>query len=212
MKFDITKRCANSLRTHLSAKYGIQLKSSHAHEIVAAFWGYKSKIALLADAQHSLDNLPAAEFILLESSANFVDQRLKSLNELPAGLPPSDLLVEGIYSAIMEDEVLSRKIQQSFRDLVVSLAKQHISEQTRPFGVEPEFTTEVDVKPAVTDGEFTVWFNSPSSEGKYSSYAKVDVRFPRVAGRIGYAEPEIVPTFYTGEARNPDFRLKHAIT
>jgi hypothetical protein len=33
MQHDITKTCADSLRSYLNHKHGIKLKSGHAHEI-----------------------------------------------------------------------------------------------------------------------------------------------------------------------------------
>lgn len=45
MKLEITKACADSLRTFTENNYGIQLKSSHAHELVAAFFGNSLRAA-----------------------------------------------------------------------------------------------------------------------------------------------------------------------
>ena len=56
MQHDIPKLCADSLRSFLSDNHGIKLKSGHAHEIVAAFFGYKSKISLLADEVDTSQN------------------------------------------------------------------------------------------------------------------------------------------------------------
>lgn len=57
MQHDIVKVCADSLRNVLKDGYGYELKSGHAHEIIAAFLGYKSKSALLADKFYPLSNL-----------------------------------------------------------------------------------------------------------------------------------------------------------
>ena len=47
MKLEITKACADSLRGFTQNNYGIQLKSSHAHELVAAYFGYSSRATIL---------------------------------------------------------------------------------------------------------------------------------------------------------------------
>ena len=44
MQRDISKLCADSLRALANEKYGIKLKSAHAHELVAAYFGYRSKM------------------------------------------------------------------------------------------------------------------------------------------------------------------------
>lgn len=50
----IAKLCANYLRT-FSNNHGVKLKSGHAHELVASFFGYKSKAAMLADNFSPID-------------------------------------------------------------------------------------------------------------------------------------------------------------
>ena len=65
MQHDITKTCADFLRSYFSNEYGIKLKSGHAHEMVAAFFGFKSRIAMLADKKHIISDWDRAEFILL---------------------------------------------------------------------------------------------------------------------------------------------------
>lgn len=59
----ITKLCADHLRAFVNDNHGVKLKASHAHELVAAFFGYKSRAALLADTRHPLSNLTSAALI-----------------------------------------------------------------------------------------------------------------------------------------------------
>ncbi len=47
MNLEITKACADSLRAFTQNNYGIQLKSSHTHELVAAYFGYSSNATIL---------------------------------------------------------------------------------------------------------------------------------------------------------------------
>ena len=207
MQHDITKLCADSLRSYLNDNHGIKLKSGHAHEIVAAFFGYKSKIALLADKRYPLGDLGKAEFILLTPPTPFVDQRIKSLEGLPPELPPSYILAEGVYRVITGDRALLEKIQPSFQDLAVSLGEECLHRRMKPLGINPKDLQSIaNVEMEATEAEvsLTVTFDSPVS-------SKVEIRLPRMAGNIGYGKPEIAPTFYTGQMRDPDFRLKHGI-
>ncbi len=215
MQHDITKTCADSLRSYLNEKHGIKLKSGHAHEIVAAFFGYKSKIALLADTQYPLSNLEKAEFVFLNPPTPFVDQRLESLEDLPPELPPSHILAEGIYPPIVAEAGILEKIWPTFRDLALALAEERLSERMKPLGINPktlQWITDVDIKATEADVLLTVTFDSPMNGGKLSRYCKVDIRLPRIAGNIGYGEPDIMPTFYSGQMHDADFRLKHGIS
>lgn len=44
---------------------------------------------------------------------------------------------------------------------------------------------------------------------KRRSQAKINITLPRVAGNIGYGKATVVPIMYSGQMRDPDFRLKH---
>lgn len=214
MQHDITKTCADSLRSYLNEKHGIKLKSGHAHEIVAAFFGYKSKIALLADKQYPLSNLEKAEFVFLNPPTPFVDQRLESLEDLPPELPPSHILAEGIYPPIVAEAGILEKIWPTFRDLALTLAEERVQQHIGHWRMNPapQWITDVDIKATDVDVLLTVTFDSPMAGGKLSRYCKVDIRLPRIAGNIGYGEPDIMPTFYSGQMHDADFRLKHGIS
>lgn len=207
MQHDITKLCADSLRSYLNDTHGIKLKSGHAHEIVAAFFGYKSKIALLADKQYPLSNLEKAEFILLNPPTPFVDQRIRSLDALPANLPPSYILAEGIYAVITDNKALLEKIQPTFRDLAISLAKERLDQHIGHWRMNPapQWITDVEMETTEAEVLLTVNFSYPTDTGKRSRYSKVDIKLPRIAGNIGYGRPEVMPTFYSGQFRDPDF-------
>jgi len=212
---DIVKLCADSLRTFLNDKHGIKLKSSHAHEIVAAFLGYKSAISLRQDMQCPITNLDQAEYILFDTPTALVEQRIKDLDGLPVDLPPSYILAEAIYSVLVAQEGATEKLWPSFRDLAIYLAEQLIHEKLRMLGVKPDVLPWlIDVKGGTTaDGlRMSVAFDHAIEGGKRSSYAKVDVTLSRVAGHIGYGRADILPTFYSGHMRDPDFRLKLGIS
>ena len=66
MQQSISKLCADSLRALVRDKYGIKLKAAHAHELVAAYLGYRSKNALLAEKKYPISDLANAERTLRE--------------------------------------------------------------------------------------------------------------------------------------------------
>ena len=214
MQHDIPKLCADSLRSFLSDNHGIKLKSGHAHEIVAAFFGYKSKISLLADETYPLTNMDQAEFILLNPPVSFIDQRIQNLEGLAPDFPPSHILAEGVYSVITNNKDFLEKIQPSFHDLAIAFAKDRLQQHIGHLGLKPTPHWIIDVTSDTTEALalFTVSFNYSTADGKQSRYSKIDIKFPRVAGNIGYGVPEIVPTFYSGQFRypdyNPDFDIK----
>ncbi len=207
MQPNITKFCADSLRAHLDDNYEIKLKSGHAHEIVAAFFGYNSKVDLLANKKYPLTNLNQHEFIFLVPSTSTINKRIKTLEGSPPNLPSNDVLVEIIHSAITNQKTLLAEIQQAFQDRAVFMAKERIQERLETFGLTIGADWIIDAKLKMTEATIlvTVEFGYLTSEGNRSRYSTVDVKFPRVAGNICSGKPEIIPTFYSSKFHDPDF-------
>ncbi|MGJ1384938.1 hypothetical protein ACR782_01960 [Sphingobacterium spiritivorum] len=214
MKLEITKACADSLRTFTKKNHGIQLKSSHAHEIVAAYLGYSSRAALLADKKCPISNLNDAEIIILNVPSLFVEERLKTLENLPSGLPTSDILAAGVYTPIVAEEQFSGKIWTDFHEMAMAYADERAYANIRMMGIDPkelDFVTDIVVKTTETDLMMTVVFDYPAKAMKPLRHASVQITLPRIAGVIGYLKPKVMPTFYHGHMSDPDFRLKHGI-
>lgn len=95
------------------------------------------------------------------------------------------------------------KIQPNFHDLAVAFAKDHSQQHIGHLGMKPTPQWIIDVTSDTTEALalFTVSFNYSTGDGKQSRYSKIDIKFPRVAGNIGYGMPEIMPTFYSGQFR-----------
>ena len=90
MRTDISKLCADFLRNSYASEAGAKLKASHARELVAAFFGYKSHAALIAEKAHPLTNLEDAE--ILVPDIPLLVHRRTCLKELPADLfPPLEM-------------------------------------------------------------------------------------------------------------------------
>lgn len=221
MNFEITKACADSLRAIILNNYNIQLKSSHAHELVAAYFGYASRAALLADKKCPVENLNDAEIFIMAPQSLLVEQRLKTLGNLHSELPSSDILADTIYKAIANNEQLSGKLWTDIKEMAIAYAEDRVfynEKMMRMIGIdggfdqrELDWLIQVDIKTMETDVMMTVTYDYPAKAKKPMRHASVAVTLSRIAGNIGYGEPEILPTFYSGDMSDPDFRLEHGI-
>lgn len=86
----LQKDCADFLRARFASSTGQKLKAGHAHEIVAAFFGYPTGAALRADDDHPVDHLPQAA--ILVPALDLIEARLQDLEGLPPTLPDADEL------------------------------------------------------------------------------------------------------------------------
>src|SRR5271165_7117470 len=97
MADDVSKLCAD----HLRETYP-ELKASHARELVAAFFGYKSHAALLSDKAHPVDDIDCAAILIPDDG--MIQDRRACLNDLPKSIPPSfKLACEIAYFLQAED-------------------------------------------------------------------------------------------------------------
>jgi hypothetical protein len=87
MQIDISKACSDFLRSEFATQTGDRLKASHSRELVAAYFGYKSHAALLAEKTYPLDGLDNAA--VLVPNIPLIDVRRKCLDGLSRALPSS---------------------------------------------------------------------------------------------------------------------------
>jgi hypothetical protein len=73
---------------------GIELLAGHAHELVAAFFGYPTASALQAETEYPLEELDQAKFMVADLA--LMDQRRAQLVGLPSGLPSSDEMARAL--------------------------------------------------------------------------------------------------------------------
>lgn len=190
---DITKICADRLRAFTNENYGIKLRAAHAHELVAACFGYQSRAALLADTQYPLGNLRRAKVIVLSPTAP-IDQRRQSLQELSPDLPDTYALAEEVYSALITEQWLLSQPWPTYEYLAISLADQYLRQQ----GMEKVYRAPVreDVKverePNSVCMVVSRFYQIPRTEGGvHEANVTTGIRLPRLAAHIGYADPEI---------------------
>lgn len=87
MSTDLSKLCADFLRQNHVSQSTEKLKASHARELVAAFFGYKSHAALMTEKTYPLVQLEEA-YIFIPNIPLMNDRRSK-LNGLPNDLTQS---------------------------------------------------------------------------------------------------------------------------
>ena len=105
MSTKISKICADFLRTSYSHTGVANLRTSHARELIAAFFGYKSHAALIANVDHHVDNLPDANYLVPDIS--MMDQRRSRLRNLSEGLPRSPELADKLCSFLQDEGYFS---------------------------------------------------------------------------------------------------------
>lgn len=182
---DIAKICADSLRNFVNNNHGIKLRASHAHELVAAYFGYKSRAALLADAKYPLTSLQEAQIIVMAPDA-FIDQRRNELG-LPPGLPDSYALGEGVYAALFSDQWWGSTFPpfRSFMGLVKFMAEERgLIESGNLYGVPRHHI--LNVETGNEEVKLIVKHAYKMDTGKMHVDAITTIKLPRVAGRIGY--------------------------
>ena len=203
MQHEIFKLCADSLRTFSKEKYDIKLKAAHAHELVAAFFGYKSKNAMLADTKYPISNLGQAEIIVMIPDY-FVDQRRKNLQGLSSELPDNYTLGEAVYASLFSDEWWASQYPpfRSFEKLAKFLVENNDAYQNVfKFYRDIPMHHIVEVKDEEDGVTLTVLHSHRTSTGEMLGVGKTTIKLPRVAGRIGYGKPQDSVEQWTGGAQ-----------
>lgn len=200
---NLTKICADSLRTFTNEKYGIKLKATHAHELVAAYFGYPSKNTMLADSKYPISDLAQAEIVVMVPD-DFVDQRRNNLHGLSSELPDSYTLGEAVYASLFSDEwwVSPYPPFRSFEKLAKVLiddndAFRNVFKDNRNVPMH-HF---VEVKDEEDDVTLTVFHAHRTSTGEMLCNGKTTIKLPRVAGHIGYGKPQVSVEQWTSGAR-----------
>jgi hypothetical protein len=203
MQHDISKLCSDSLRTFTNDKYDIKLKAAHAHELVAAYLGYSSKNALLADRKYPVNNLDQAEIVVMISD-DFIDQRRNELQGLSLELPDSYTLGEAVYAPLFSDEwwVSPYPPFRSFEKLAKFFVEDNDTYQ-RVFKFYRDIPVHhyVGIKPSENEVLLSVIHSSQNSTGEMVGHGETTINLPRVAGRVGFSKPQLSVGQWTGGAR-----------
>lgn len=202
----IAKFCANHLRV-LSSNYGVKLKSAHAHELVAAFFGYKSKAAMQADIFCSIEKIADVQIFVLIPSL-FVDERRKCLEDLPPDLPNTYMLGESMLVQLALEknllvdksfaswshlaEVLTGEYLQKYGDSLLPL-NFGIYERARNIFNKPLY--KFNPKIETIDNQIKLIISNKyhgSCDVQFQPInIKIAIELQRIAGHVGYANPKI---------------------
>jgi hypothetical protein len=195
MQHDIIKLCADSLRSFTLEKYGITLKAAHAHELTAAYFGYSSKNAMLADKLHPLEKLEHSSIFVMAPDV-FIDQRRKELEGLSANLPDSYSLGEGVYAVLISDPWWKNSPWPPFRSFE-KMAAYFADEDVRKRGPAGAYKNHVseDIKITHTESEVEIilfrFYRVPNVDGVQEATITTTIKLPRLAGHIGYGRAHI---------------------
>jgi hypothetical protein len=182
---DISNYCVDALRSFFTNTYGIKLKSGHAHEIVAAFFGFKSRISMLEDKKDTLREWEQGDFVLLAPPISLIDQRLQNLLDLPSQLPASPVLAETVYSVLVAQLYLNRRL----RTFIIS--------GRLPINWEMNVSTEHNDNGSV----FTVNVGYRTITNEYLRDSRYVIHLTRIAANPGYGDPSVRETTFTGLRR-----------
>ncbi len=201
----ITKTCADTLRV-FTENHNIKLKASHAHELVAAFFGYKSKAAMQADTFCSVEGMKKAHILVLMPSS-FIDQRRQCLEDLPPELPDTYTLGEKLFTDLIAGGEFSGRSFASFSHLAEVLTNEYLQkhgdlmlpanfglhEKARYIFSKPLY--EFNPKIEATDNGLKLMVANRYYGSADVNFQPIDVtitiRFKRVAGHVGYILSDI---------------------
>ena len=190
----ITKLCADSLRTFVNDQYDIKLKPTHAHELVAAYFGYNSNAALRADTVAPITNLRQASILVLAPTAP-IDLRRQELEGLSPDLPDTYTLGEGVYSALISEKWILSTPWPVFELLAKALADEHLHQQNLAGAYRSPVREGVKVERRENSVQLIVLrtYQLPSNHGSvHESKITTTINLLRVAGHIGYGKPEVL--------------------
>ena len=203
MQQQLSKLCADSIRTFSIEKYDIKLKPAHAHELVAAFFGYSSNNALLADTKYPITDLAQAEIIVMIPD-DFIDQRRKKLKGLSPGLPDSYTIGEAFYVSLFSDAWWESSYPpfRSFAKLAKYLVEADDTYQ-RVFKFYRDIPVHhiVDIKSSENHVLLSVIHSTRTATGDRLGNGESTINLPRIAGRIGFSKPRVSVSQWTGGAR-----------
>jgi hypothetical protein len=210
MTIDVSKECADYLRAQYLNQTGNKLKASHAHELVAAFFGYKSRAALRADKANPLRDLKYAK--VLAPNIALLEERRGCLAGLQQDLSTSRSMAIDIAEFLEEQgtftgevwicESLTDYIREQYlrdKDALITDLLSGVMAETNAYFDETYYETAELVD---SDGHLTIevdgQLNGQSDDERPFCGDQIDmkvtVELPLIAGRVAFGEPDISAT------------------
>ncbi|GAB6842664.1 hypothetical protein HNR00_003267 [Methylorubrum rhodinum] len=200
------KLCADHLRAQHLARSGEKLGSGHAHEIVAAFFGYGSAAALSQEVKYPLTDLEQAAFLVPDLKG--MDQRLSALRGLPPSLPSVDDIATELSAFLVANGHFTGQVWQARQldDDINGYVQKEASQIEDALGGEMAGTNayfdEINLDEYGYQSTPDAWIvtvmgtfdgeNDPDSTyvGDRIDFSTT-MTFDRVAGRTAFADPEL---------------------
>ncbi|EEE48186.2 hypothetical protein FIV06_31440 (plasmid) [Labrenzia sp. THAF191b] len=201
----IQKECADRLRETYRNLTGSKLKSGHAHELVAAYFGYGTAAALQAEVEYPVEAIEAAAVLIPDLA--LMGRRQSELNQVPTDLQPVDDLAKEITAYLVDEGYFSGKVWHA-RDLSDEI-NSYVMED--PMLIEDALSGEIastnayfdelyidEVVVDVTDDAFvatlTGSLNGEQDQDRVFHGDKINftstMTMYRIAARIAYQEPD----------------------
>lgn len=206
MQHETVKLCADSLRTYFKEKNNINVKAAHAHELVSAFVGYRSKNAMLADTKYPLESMKRAEIFVMMPD-EFIDQRRNDLEGLSNELPDNYELGRPVYNKLISEERWNSEFPP-FRSFP-KLAKYFVErdpvyretfQNYIALAVKMHHIVEVHEADGCVFIE-VVHAHETTTPDEYLAVGMTMIKLRRIAGRIGYLFPELSTEIWTAGAK-----------
>ena len=203
----IQKDCADHLREYVSAA-GATLGAGHAHEVVAAFFGYGTGAALRADDGYPVENLLDADILVPDPA--MLARRTQEIDALPDEVRNIEDVVsvlcgflqaqghfkgevwrtEDLAGYVKDDYLPSHHMLTIMDELSGEMAETNASFDGPDFDEASIETDDDSVKVSVTgvlEGDTDL--DRPFSGDKINFTCVV--AFDRVAGRVAFRKPDI---------------------
>jgi hypothetical protein len=211
----IYKDCADHLRVSYRRQTGGHLIAGHAHELVAAFFGYGSGSALRTDFAYPVTQLGQADILIPDLA--LMDARREQLAGLPPSLPSSDALASDLCDFLRGaghfsgERWLDRDLLDAINDFV----------QRDPMMIEEDLNGQIastnayfdelyldEVVPEPNADALMVTINGSlngtNDEDRPYSGSKITfetlMTFNRVAGRVAFASPQLETSGYVDQS------------
>ncbi len=205
MQSDITKACADYLR--LSLYTDKEIGSSHAHELVAAFFAYSSKAALLADTTFPIERLEKSKVLIPDVER--MSQRMEELKGLNLPLPDAETMAIQLTHYLEDEDYFwgDAWIAESFENYFLNkfLADYTLVIQSELTTILPGAIDAVDLmqyddfQQAFEGDYFVVKIIVDLSHPSISNTLLrgedlkvcIEIKFKRVAGKAAFMSPEL---------------------
>jgi len=199
----VSKSCSDYLRERFPG-----LKASHARELVAAFFGYKSHAALLSDKAYPIEELFDAQILIPDEVTIY--ERKECLKDLPVSIPSGMDLSYLLADFLQAEQLFEGEVwhcDDIGEYIIEEYLPQHLSPQldeeladvigsVNAFVEEIEYDeVDVDEKPhniyITVKGTFSgVGSDDDDFNGDTIDF-EASIKLPRWAGKVAFSEPEI---------------------